>query len=94
MSSACAQAFQKAGLDIWGDDQTVVSHIQSSDIRPQLVMALDHGALVADSQHDKELMGRLLRLARQVDPDPKWGDRFRDPTVWGDRERMKLLEAE
>ena len=53
------------GLDVQGDEETVVARIRDSDLRPQLVMALDHRAHVADALGDSRLMARLLRLARQ-----------------------------
>jgi serine/threonine protein kinase/Tfp pilus assembly protein PilF len=91
MAGAYSGAFEHAGLDIGGDEEHAAAQIHDSDLRPQLVMALDHWALVADELGDSELRARLLRLARLADPDAEWGDRVRDPDVWMDRERLRRL---
>ena len=93
MAEAYAQAFEHAGLDVRGDEEAVAARIRASDLRPQLVMALDHWAYVADALEDRQSMARLLRLARRADPDPRWGDRFREPALWGDREALRRLAA-
>jgi serine/threonine protein kinase/tetratricopeptide (TPR) repeat protein len=94
MAAAYAHAFGQAGLDSWGDEGAMAARIRASDLRPQLVMALDHWAYVADALGDRRSMARLLGLARRVDPDPRWGDRFRAPGVWGDPEALRRLAAE
>jgi serine/threonine protein kinase/tetratricopeptide (TPR) repeat protein len=82
MAGAYARAFERAGLDVWGDEERVAARIHDAEVRPELVTALDHWALVADALGDGRLRARLLRLARRADPDPDWGDRFRDPELW------------
>jgi serine/threonine protein kinase/Tfp pilus assembly protein PilF len=94
MSAAYARAFAQAGLDVRGDEEEAAARLQVADLRPELVVALDHWALVADALGDGPLRGRLLRLARQADPDPEWGDRFREPAVWEDRARLRRLAEE
>jgi len=94
MAEAYARAFERAGLDVRGDEEAVAARIWASDLRPQLVMALDHWAYVADALKDRPWMARLLRLARRAEPDPKWGDRFREPAVWEDRGRLLRLAEE
>jgi tetratricopeptide (TPR) repeat protein len=94
MAEAYAHAFEHAGLDVWGDEEAAAARIGASDLRPQLVMALDHWAYVADALGDGESMARLLGLARRTDPDPKWGDRFRAPALWGDEEALRRLATE
>src|SRR5262249_40937029 len=94
MAEAYARAFEGAGLDVRGDEHAVAAHIHHSDVRPQLVMALDHWALVADNLQDGTLRGRRLRLAGRADRDPEWGNRFREPGVWGDHGRLRRLAAE
>jgi tetratricopeptide (TPR) repeat protein len=94
MAEAYEQAFQSAGLDVWGDEETVAVQIRDSELRPQLVMALDHWAYVADALEDRPAMARLLRLVRFADPDPVWGDRFRDPELWRNQEALRRLAAE
>jgi tetratricopeptide (TPR) repeat protein len=94
MAEAYAQAFEHAGLDVRGDEETVAVRIRDSDLRPQLVMALDHWAYVADALEDWQTMARLLDLARRADPDPEWGDRFREPALWRNHEALRRLAAE
>ncbi len=94
MAEAYAKTFTHAGLDIQGDEETLAARVRDSDVRPQLVMALDHWAYLADTLKDRPLMTRLLDLARHADPDPDWGDRFRDPALWGDQEALRGLAAE
>jgi serine/threonine-protein kinase len=94
MAEAYAQAFMNAGLDVWGDEETVAVQIRDSELRPQLVMALDHWAYVADALKDRQAMARLLDLARRADPDPVWGDRFRDRELWRNQEALERLAAE
>jgi serine/threonine-protein kinase len=94
MAEAYAHAFKDAGMDVWGDEETVAARIRDSDVRPQLVMALDHWALVADVLKDRQSVARLLRLARRADPDPRWGDRIREPALWGDQSRLLRLAGE
>jgi serine/threonine-protein kinase len=86
MAVAYAQAFKNAGLDVWGDEETASVQIHDSELRQQLVTALDHWAYVADELKDPQAMTRLLDLARRADPDPIWGDRFRDPELWRNQE--------
>jgi serine/threonine-protein kinase len=94
MAAAYADAFKQAGLDVHGDEETVAARIRDSDLRPQVVMALDHWAYVADALADRRLMARLLLLARRADPDPDWRDRFRDPALWGNPKALQGLAAE
>jgi tetratricopeptide (TPR) repeat protein len=94
MAGAYARALEHAGLDVMGDEEIVAGRIRDSDVRPQLVVALDHWALVADALGDGRLRARLLDLARRADPDPEWGDRFRESPVWEDRGQLHRLAAD
>jgi tetratricopeptide (TPR) repeat protein len=94
MADAYARAFENAGLDVRGEEEAVAARIGASDLRPQLVMALDHWAYLADALRDTRSRARLLGLAQRVDPDPRWGDRFRAPALWGNRDRQWRLAAE
>jgi serine/threonine-protein kinase len=94
MAEAYARAFEHAGLHVRGEPEAVATRIRASELRTQLVTALDHWAYVADATGDRRSMARLLELARRVDPDPRWGDRFREPDLWGDRGRLRRLAAE
>ena len=94
MADAYARAFENAGLDVRGEEEVVAARIGASDLRHQLVMALDHWAYLADALGDARSRARLLGLARRVDPDPRWGDRIRAPALWGNRDRLRRLAAE
>ena len=94
MADAYARSFENAGLDVQGADEAVAARISASDLRTQLVMALDHWAYLADALGDTRSRARLLGLAQRVDPDPRWGDRFREPALWGNRDRQRRLAAE
>jgi serine/threonine protein kinase/tetratricopeptide (TPR) repeat protein len=87
-----AQAFQRSGLLGSDDDEApVAARIQNSEIRDELVAALDDWALLTS---DAELRTRLLHLIRRVDPDPDWRDRVRDPAIRNDRQALERLAAE
>ena len=94
MADAYARTFEDAGLDVRGDEGAVAARIGASELRPQLVMALDHWAYVADALEDRPSMARLLRLARRAAADPQWGDRFRDPALWEDDAALRHLAEE
>jgi tetratricopeptide (TPR) repeat protein len=70
-----AAAFEEAGLDVAGGEETA-ARIRESAIREELTAALDDWALVTP---DDALRSRLLGLARLADPDPVWRDQWRDP---------------
>ena len=66
-----------------------MARIRDSDLRPQLVMALDHRAYLADALGDSQLMARLMHLAGQrlgksdearclLDKATAWLDQQRD----------------
>ena len=94
MSKAYAQAFHNAELDIGENQGTVADRIRASELRPELIMALDHWAFVADEGKDQPLMARLLNLARRADPDPAWGDRIRESALGKDKDRLRHLAKE
>jgi serine/threonine-protein kinase len=94
MAESYARVLKQAGLDVLGEEESVAARIRDSAIRPQLVMALDHWAFVADSIGDRRSRTRLLRLARRADPGPQWGDRFREPALWEDRARLRQLAVD
>jgi tetratricopeptide (TPR) repeat protein len=82
-----AAAFREAGLGEVGDDEeAVATRVRASGVAGQLVAALDDWAsVVAEPGAESWLLG----VARRAAPDP-WGDRFRDPAVWRDRDRQAL----
>jgi Flp pilus assembly protein TadD len=74
-----ARLFQERALAVEGEDpRAVADRFQGSAVRAQLVAALDDWAVVAP---DRARRAWLLEVARLADPDPSWGDRFRDPAV-------------
>jgi serine/threonine-protein kinase len=88
------EAFERAGLRIGDDPEPVASYVRTSPIREQLLTSLDDRAHVAFMVNDARLVEQLLRIARAADPQPRWGDRFRDPAVWRSREQLEQLAAD
>jgi serine/threonine-protein kinase len=88
------EAFDRFGLRTGDDVEAVIAHIQGSAIREQLLAAIDDRAFVALGVNDGTLVERLLRIARLADPEPRWRDRFRDPTAWRSREKLVKLADE
>jgi tetratricopeptide (TPR) repeat protein len=86
------EAFRKAGL-IQGDEETesaIAARVQASFIRSALEAALDDWVgLVGDPKRRDP----LLRLVRQVDPDPV-RDRARDPALLNDPKALVKWAAE
>jgi len=89
-----ATAFREAGLGEVGDDTAAVAvRVRATGIAGLLVAALDDWAYVALAAKEPESQSWLLDVARRADPDP-WGDRFRDPAVWRDRQALQALADE
>ena len=88
------EAFDRAGLRIADDPTTVAEFISASAIRDQLIAAVEDRALVAFMLRDDPLLGRLLQIARSVDPEPRWRDRFRQVAAWRARGQLQQLAAE
>jgi serine/threonine protein kinase/Flp pilus assembly protein TadD len=86
-----AAALKEAGLGEEGDDaEAVAARIRASEIREQLVAALDDWAAVTN---DAPRRAWVLRVACLADPDD-WRDRFRDPNAWKDPATLKALADE
>jgi serine/threonine-protein kinase len=84
-------AFREHGLDVLaGEEAALARRIGASPVKEQLVAALEDWASVAGGGPAR---ARLLTLARKADPDPK-RDRFRDPVVWTNLEKLQTLAAE
>jgi serine/threonine protein kinase len=84
-----------AGFGVLNDDPAAVAtRLGSSRIKEQLVAALDDWAVVAFSIRQRGTAEQLLALARQVAPDPVWGDRLRQPKVWREPAALAKLVAE
>jgi serine/threonine-protein kinase len=86
-------AFDRAGLVIDAAD-AAADFISASAIRNQLLAAVEDRALVAFALHDEPLLERLLRIARLVDPEPGWRDRFHRATAWRSREQLIALAGD
>jgi serine/threonine-protein kinase len=86
-----AQAFRDAGLGgVTEVAAAVAARVRAAAVAEHLVAALDDWAAVTAEPRRRAW---LLEAARRADPDP-WGDRFRDPTVRGDRAALENLAAE
>jgi serine/threonine-protein kinase len=85
------QVFDRAGFRVEGDVEATVAAIQAAPIRDQLLAAIDDWALAALMLKDGPSVERLLRIGRLADPEPRWGDRFRDPAVWQSGDRLREL---
>jgi eukaryotic-like serine/threonine-protein kinase len=78
---AFMRAFREYGLAVTeGDPVDLARRIRTSEIKQEMVDALDHWALW---EPDEAIRLRLAAVARAADPDP-WRDRARDPAVWKD----------
>jgi tetratricopeptide (TPR) repeat protein len=88
-------AFMEARLPVLeGDCKTNAKRIGCSAIKEQLVTALDDWAWVDFTTGKQDLMERLLEVARLANPDPKLGDRLRQPKVWNNRKALTSLAKE
>jgi tetratricopeptide (TPR) repeat protein len=86
-----AAVFREAGLGEVGEDEAAVAgRVRASGVSGPLVAALDDWASIAAEPTSKAW---LLKVARLAAPDP-WGDRFRDPAVWQDRQKLQALADE
>jgi tetratricopeptide (TPR) repeat protein len=88
------KAFQRAGLEIGDVAEPAAEYIRASAIREQLVAAVDDWALDAFLLNDGPLVKRLLRIAKLADPEPRWRDRFRNPSSWSSEQQLLRLAAE
>jgi serine/threonine protein kinase/tetratricopeptide (TPR) repeat protein len=84
-----------AGVGVLDDDSAAVAaRLGASPIKEQFVAVLDDWAFQAFEMSDQRMVERLLTLARQVAPDPIWGDRLRQLKVWRDPKARDRLLAE
>jgi serine/threonine protein kinase/Tfp pilus assembly protein PilF len=89
------RAFAEAKLTVLeGDANAIAKQIASSAIKEQLVAALDDWAFVDVIVGKKDLMERLLEVARLANPDPRFGDQLRQLKVWKDRKALTSLANE
>jgi serine/threonine protein kinase/Tfp pilus assembly protein PilF len=81
-------AFLGRGFDFRnGDIDDLARRLAESEIRAQLIDALDFWAVY---EPDQRLAKQLLAVLRKVDPGP-WLDRLRDPAVRGDPAKLLAL---
>src|SRR5262249_31506880 len=85
------KAFAQAGLDVDADPAMTSATIRASVLGEKTVSALDEWALAAFLLKRAPEQQELLQIARLADPDPAWGDRFRDPAAWGDPKKLRQL---
>ncbi len=84
-------ALAEYGLDLATlDPATAAKRIATSDLKIELVAAVDDWALW---ESDAGLRDRLLEVARRADPNA-WTDRLRDASIWTDRAVVTKLAAE
>jgi serine/threonine-protein kinase len=88
------EVFARAGLRTDDDPGAVADFIRTSAIRDQLIAAVEDRALVAYMLGDDPLLGRLLEVARSVDPEPRWENRFRQLAAWRNRGQLEQLAAD
>ncbi len=94
VANGFAACFARIGVVAGEDVHRNAKRIHDSDIREQLLAALDDWALAALVLTDKEMCNRLLAVAREADPDPPWRDRFRDADAWhNQRQLLQLADA-
>ena len=92
-------AFEQAEFDVTGAPEELAERIRQSPFREQIVAAIDEWAYAAfrlnenllKNTNDDLLQTKLTKIARLADPDPEWRDRFRDPDVWSDKDKTRLL---
>src|SRR5262249_26519881 len=68
----------------------LLEQVKGSSVVHVLVTALDHWAAVTT---DKDLLPRLLQVARQADADP-WRDQVRNENTWQDLGQLQQLARE
>jgi serine/threonine-protein kinase len=87
---AYVKAFRDYGLDVPDADLAdLTRRVGDSEIKQQLIVALDHWAFL---EPDAAIQERLTAIARAVDPDP-WRNRVRNPAAWKDRAALVELAA-
>jgi serine/threonine-protein kinase len=87
-----ATVFAETGLGREGESAAVVAQrIRDSGIAGELTAALDAWSAFAGEARRVQW---VLAIARQVDPDPVWRDRARDPAVRSNRAALERLAGE
>jgi serine/threonine-protein kinase len=85
------QLFNQLGIGPGVSEQRAADVVRASEIRDEVLAALDSAAFVADQRTNEAGERRLLLIGKLADRDPAWRDRFRDPAIWHDREQLLKL---
>ncbi len=84
-------AFRTHGFDVVEcESATMVARITASEVKPDLIAALDDWAVL---EPDATIRTKVLELARLADPGP-WSDRFRTAANWEDNAALDQLAAD
>lgn len=87
------KVFSQAGLGLDGSAEKIASRIQNSELRDQIIAAIDEWALAAAINGGDEMQRQLLQIAKLADAGDTWRDRLRDPENWHNRKALlKLAE--
>lgn len=90
---AYARVFTRVGIGREVDAATAAARVRASPLRDVLLPALDHAAFVENVCSSRDELGRLLAIARAVEPD-HWQDRFHDVATWHDLTSLQTLMRE
>jgi tetratricopeptide (TPR) repeat protein/tRNA A-37 threonylcarbamoyl transferase component Bud32 len=85
------QAFVRAGYDLGADPTIVAAQIRASVLGKRTIASLDEWALATFINKDEAQTQKLLRIVRLADPDPDWGDQFRELSTWRDKAKLSTL---
>jgi serine/threonine-protein kinase len=88
---AYSNLFARIGIGPQIPDGPAASVVRASPVREELLAGLENAAFVARVVGNQAELERLLAVARLADPEPSWGDRFRDPGIWRSREGLLKL---
>jgi eukaryotic-like serine/threonine-protein kinase len=92
-ASEYASAFAEAKIDL-DDPDSAAAKIRDSEVRLQIVAALDLWAMAAFKNKRYPEHRKLLAIARAADPGCAWQDRFRDPATWIRKNALVQLSEE
>jgi serine/threonine-protein kinase len=85
------KAFASGGFDLDADPAITASQVGRLALAPTVLAALDEWALAEFFLNRKTEQRKLLQIAQLADPQPIWGDRFRDPDAWDNRQKLRKL---
>lgn len=90
---AYQRLFARIGIGPEVPVETAAAIVRGSPICQQLLAGLENAAFVSRVRGGGTdlRLARALAIARLSDPDPSWGDRFRDPDVWRSADSLRKL---